>query len=87
MGDDGLFYRFNQKKYHAQEAFKMKATDSDYNIGTWSHAKICQVPLLLTWFNFNPGMDKPSHTPLKCGMKWLIHSLTASVQPLTLGKR
>ena len=31
-------------------------------------------PLLLTWFNFNPSMDKQSHTPVKCGMKLLIHS-------------
>ena len=30
-------------------------------------------PLLLTWFNFNPSMDKVIYIHYKCGMKLLIH--------------
>ena len=33
-----------------------------------------QWPLLLTWFNFNPSMDKYYTQYIKCGMKLLIHS-------------
>ena len=43
----------------------------------WRHAALIyrQWPLLLTWFNFNPGMDIYVITPIiMCGMKLLIHS-------------
>ena len=44
-----------------------------------------QWPLLLTWFNFDPSMDKKSFAQYKCGMKWLIHSQTSTVAPLKFG--
>ena len=39
-----------------------------------------QGPLLLTWINFNTGMDEAT-CPVKCGMKSLIHSKTSTVVP------
>ena len=42
-------------------------------------------PLLLTWINFNPNMDRLITCPVKCGMKLLIHSQTSTVVPLKFG--
>ena len=42
-----------------------------------------QRPLLLTWINLNPSMDKKVTTcPVKYGMKLLILSQTLNVSPL-----
>ena len=41
--------------------------------------------ILLTWFNFNPSMEKGKITSSKYGMKLLIPSQTYMVQPLKLG--
>ena len=38
-----------------------------------------QWPHLLTWFNFNPSMDKFVTCPVKCEMKLLIISQTLTV--------
>ena len=48
-------------------SFKMIRKDPLYCNGP-------QWPPLLTWFNFNPSMNKWSHTPVTCGMKLRIHS-------------
>ena len=44
-----------------------------------------QVPLLLTWINFNHSMDKYLTCPVKRGMKSPIHSQTSTVAPLKFG--
>ena len=43
---------------------------------------LSQFLLLLTWMNFNPGMDKKAITwPIKCRMKLLLHSQTSTAEP------
>ena len=46
--------------------------------------RFIQGPLLLTWFDFHPSMDKWART-VKCGVKSFIHSQTSTVLPLKFG--
>ena len=59
------------------------------NISTqiWAESKVSryrrlsQVPILLSWINFNPSMDKWSHTKYNVECNHLFHSQTSKFAP------